>query len=108
MHVPVNFLNENNAAGVKEFGILCKVVTDVEVQCLPKDLPEYIEVDLENLKIGEATHLSEINMPEGVELLQLALGEDYDAPVASIHAAKGSHSDEEEGGETAAEEGETE
>ena len=108
MHVPVHFLNEAKAAGVKEGGILSKDATDVEVQCLPKDLPEYIEVDLENLKIGEAIHLSEINMPEGVELLQLALGEDYDAPVASIHAAKGSHSDEEEGGEAAAEEGETE
>jgi large subunit ribosomal protein L25 len=103
MHVPLHFLNETTAVGVKAGGNLSKEVTDVEVQCLPKDLPEYIEVDLAKLNIGEAIHLSDINLPEGVELLQLALGEDHDTSVASIHAARGSKSDSEESEEGEAE-----
>ncbi len=106
MHVPLHFLNEARAVGVKAGGILSKEITDVEIQCLPKDLPEYIEVDLADLDIGQAVHLSDISVPAGVELLQLALGEDHDASVAAIHAAKGSKGDEdtaEEGGEAEAE-----
>ena len=106
MHVPLHFLNEARAVGVKAGGMLSKEITDVEIQCLPKDLPEYIEVDLADLDIGQAVHLSDINVPAGVELLQLALGEDHDASVAAIHAAKGSKGDEdtaEEGGEAEAE-----
>lgn len=107
MHVPLHFLNETTAVGVKAGGLLSKEVTDVEIQCLPKDLPEYIEVDLAKLDIGEAVHLSDINLPEGVELLQLALGEDHDMSVAAIHAARGSKADDEEaseeGGEAEAE-----
>ena len=103
MHVPLHFLNETTAVGVKAGGNLSKEITDVEVQCLPKDLPEYIEVDLAGLDIGEAVHLSDISLPEGVELLQLALGDDHDVSVAAIHAARGSQSDVEE-----SEEGESE
>jgi large subunit ribosomal protein L25 len=106
MHVPLHFLNEARAVGVKAGGMLSKEITDVEIQCLPKDLPEYIEVDLADLDIGQAVHLSDISVPAGVELLQLALGEDHDASVAAIHAAKGSKGDEdtaEEGGEAEAE-----
>ena len=103
MHVPLHFLNETTAVGVNAGGNLSKEITDVEVQCLPKDLPEYIEVDLAGLDIGEAVHLSDISLPEGVELLQLALGDDHDVSVAAIHAARGSQSDAEE-----SEEGESE
>ena len=75
-----------------------------------KDLPEFVEVDVMGLDIGESIHLSEIKLPEGVEILQLGLGEDHDTAVVAIHAARvSSESDEEEApaedsGEAAAEE----
>jgi len=103
MHVPLHFLNEAKAVGVKAGGLLSREITDVEVSCLPKDLPEFIEVDVMNLDVGESIHLSEIKLPEGVEILQLGLGEDHDAAVVAIHAARGSK--EEDEGEAAAEEG---
>ena len=103
MHVPLHFLNETKAVGVKAGGQLSREITDVEISCLPKDLPEFIEVDLMNLNVGESIHLSEINLPDGVEILQLGLGEDHDSAVVAIHAARGSK--EEDEGEAAAEEG---
>jgi len=111
MHVPLHFLNETKAVGVKAGGQLSREITDVEVSCLPKDLPEFIEIDVMDLNIGESIHLSEIKLPEGVEILQLGLGEDHDSAVVAIHAVRGSAEDEEdgaaseeEGGEAAAEE----
>lgn len=103
MHVPLHFLNETKAVGVKAGGLLSREITDIEVSCLPKDLPEFIEVDVMDLDVGESIHLSEIKLPEGVEILQLGLGEDHDAAVVAIHAARGSK--EEDEGEVAAEEG---
>ena len=103
MHVPLHFLNETKAVGVKAGGQLSREITDVEISCLPKDLPEFIEVDVMNLDVGESIHLSEINLPDGVEILQLGLGEDHDSAVVAIHAARGSK--EEDEGEAAAEEG---
>ena len=63
---------------------------DLEITCLPKDLPEFIEVDLTNLGLGEALHLSGIPLPEGVELAdKVAPGSDQDDIVVSIHHAHG-------------------
>jgi large subunit ribosomal protein L25 len=105
MHVPLHFLNETKAVGVKAGGQLSREITDVEISCLPKDLPEFIEVDLMNLNVGESIHLSQINLPKGVEILQLALGEDHDVAVVAIHAARGAQGESESGedGETAEE-----
>lgn len=85
--VPLHFLNGDIAPGVKlQGGVLSHVMTEVEVVCLPKDLPEYIEVDLKDLSAGHSLHLSHIKLPAGVELPQLARGED--PTVATILGAK--------------------
>jgi large subunit ribosomal protein L25 len=101
MHVPLHFLNESKAVGVKAGGKLSHAISDVEVICLPKDLPEFIEVDVMEMQVGDVIHLSDINLPQGVELPQLALGEDHDLPVVTIQAARGGSSEDEEGGEEA-------
>ena len=90
LHVPIHFINEANSFGVKtEGGIVQHQETDIEVQCLPKNIPEYIEVDMLEVKIGEIIHLSDIGLPEDVVSVALALGEDHDLAVASIIAPKG-------------------
>jgi len=104
MHVPLHFLNEGKAVGVKAGGKLSHTITDVEVTCLPKDLPEFIEVDVMEMNIGDSLHLSDIKLPAGVDLPQLALGEDHDAPVVAIHAARVSAEDDDAGEEEAGEE----
>ncbi len=83
--LPLHFLNEDTAPGVKmEGGLLMRNASDIEVICLPKYLPEYIEVDVGELKLGEALHISDIKFPEGVASTELAYGEDHDQPVVSI------------------------
>ncbi|MDH4039034.1 MAG: 50S ribosomal protein L25/general stress protein Ctc [Gammaproteobacteria bacterium] len=105
VHVPIHFINEARAHGVKtQGGIVQHQETDIEVQCLPKDIPEYIEVDMLNVAIGDIIHLSDITLPEGVTSVALALGEDHDLAVASIIAPRGASDAEagEEGGDTGA------
>jgi large subunit ribosomal protein L25 len=84
MRVPLHFLGEEIAPGVKnDGGIVSHLMSDVEVSCLPGALPEFVEVDLSNLEVGGAIHLSELKLPEGVELVILSHG--HDEPVANIH-----------------------
>lgn len=98
--VPLHFLNGDIAPGVKlQGGVLSHVMTEVEVVCLPKDLPEYIEVDLKDLSAGHSLHLSHIKLPPGVELPQLARGED--PTVATILGAKAEAAEGGEGEGTA-------
>ncbi|KJK01219.1 MULTISPECIES: 50S ribosomal protein L25/general stress protein Ctc [Pseudomonas] len=86
-HVPLHFLNEATAAGVKTGGgEISHVISEVEVSCLPKDLPEFIEVDLAKVELGQIVHLSDLKLPKGVELVQLAHGNDL--AVANIHASR--------------------
>lgn len=71
MHVPLHFLGEQECPGVKtQGGIVNHNRVEVEVECLPKDLPEYIEVDASALNIGESVHLSQLTMPKGVVLVE--------------------------------------
>jgi len=89
MHVPLHFINEEKSPGVKlEGGIVSHVVIEVEVECLPKDIPEYIEVDVSALHLNHAIHLSGIKLPAGVEIRALKHGVDHDSAVVSIHAPK--------------------
>ncbi len=98
--VPLHFLNGDIAPGVKlQGGVLSHVMTEVEVVCYPKDLPEYIEVDLKDLSAGHSLHLSHIKLPPGVELPQLARGED--PTVATILGAKAEAAEGGEGEGTA-------
>ena len=97
LHVPIHFINEAKSYGVKtEGGIVQHQETDIEVQCLPKDIPEYIEVDMLEVKIGEIIHLSDIALPAGVVSVAMALGEDHDLAVASIIAPRGGSEEEED------------
>jgi large subunit ribosomal protein L25 len=101
VHTPLHFVGEETAPGVKqEGGAISHVMMEVELECLAKDIPEFIEVDLSGLHTGESVHLSELKLPEGVAIVALKQGEEHDTAVASCHARKG-------GGDTeAAEEGE--
>lgn len=86
VHVSLHFINEDISKGVKEQGAaISHVVSEVEVSCLPKDLPEYIEVDMVTIEKGQIIHLSDLKLPEGVSLPALALGESHDTAVASCH-----------------------
>jgi large subunit ribosomal protein L25 len=90
VHVPIHFTNEEKCYGVKtEGGMIQHQVTDIEVQCLPADIPEFIEVDMLNIHVGDIVHLSDVALPEGVVSVALALGEDHDLAVASVVAPKG-------------------
>ncbi|MGB1309643.1 MAG: 50S ribosomal protein L25/general stress protein Ctc [Leucothrix sp.] len=83
--VQLHYINEDSAVGVKmDGGRVTKSMVDVEISCLVKDIPEFIEVDLIDLKMGESLHLSDLNLPEGVESVQLALGEGHDLAIATI------------------------
>jgi len=89
INVQLHFIGEEAAPGVKEGGLVSHVVNEVEVICLPKDIPEFIEVDISALELGAALHLTEINMPKGVELAALTHGdENHDTAIVSIHAPK--------------------
>jgi large subunit ribosomal protein L25 len=69
--VPLHFINEEIAPGVKlNGGLVNHVLTELDVHCLAKDLPEFIEVDLSALKIGDSIHLSQLKLPNGVKLVQ--------------------------------------
>lgn len=105
VHVPLHFIGEDVCAGVKAGGALSKVDVEIEVACLPAVLPEFIEVDVTNLGLGESIHLSQVSLPEGVRSIALSHGEDHDRAVVSVHATRASReSDEEdEGAEDAAE-----
>ena len=97
VHVPIHFLNEDNCHGVKvEGGMIQHQATDVEVQCLPGDIPEYIEVDMQECDIGHIVHLSDISLPENVVSVALSLGEDHDLAVASVLAPKGGADEDED------------
>ena len=105
VHVPIHFINESSSIGVKtQGGIVQHQVTEIEVQCLPANIPSFIEVDMQNVETGQIVHLSEIPLPEGVVSVALALGEDHDLAVASIIAPRGG--DEEEAVDAVGEDGE--
>jgi large subunit ribosomal protein L25 len=105
VHVPLHFLNEETCVGVKAGGMVSHEIIEVEISCLPKDLPEFIEVDIASLNVGDSIHLTDLSLPAGVSLLELARGEDHDLAVVTIHAKKGGVEEVEGEGEAAAEEG---
>lgn len=94
MVVPLHFLNEETSKGVKMGGNASHNINEVEISCLPKDLPEFIAVEMANMDIGDIIHLSELVMPEGVTL---AHAPDPDEPVVVMYSARTEAEDEEEG-----------
>ena len=100
-HVPIHFIAEDKAPGVKMGGMVSHHVADVEVSCLPKDLPEFIAVDMSAMELGDTVTLSGLVLPEGVEIPVLAQGDEYDIPVVSIHTGHAAPEEEETGEEGA-------
>ncbi len=96
MHIPLHLLNEEIAIGVKAGGTVSRLSVDVEVTCLPKNLPEYLELDIADLDIDSSLHLSDIKLPKGVELTELVRGESHDQSVVAIHKTRGVLNDEED------------
>ena len=105
MTVPLHYLNEETAPGTKAGGTVSKTLIEVEVSCLPKDLPEYLEVDLGEMELDAMLHMSDIKLPEGVTLTALAQDPPADEAICSLHVlrvAAEPEPEEEEAGEEAA------
>lgn len=97
MHVPLHFPGQDVAPGVVlEGGIVTHHMVEVEVKCLPRDLPEFIEIDLSTAPLDTVIHLSQLNIPKGVELTSVVHGAEDDLPVVSIHRPKRVEVEEEE------------
>jgi len=96
-HVPLHFVNEDKCVGVRRGGgSIAHNLVDVEISCLPKHLPEFIQVDLAALELGHSLHLSDLTLPQGVALVALAHGEDHDIPVVSVQAPRGGQAKDDE------------
>lgn len=90
VQVPLHFINEEKCVGVKNGGgSLIKAMTELQVSCLPKDLPEFIEVDVIKLGLGEAMHISDITLPKGVTSVDLTHGADADNAIVSVLPPRG-------------------
>jgi large subunit ribosomal protein L25 len=84
IRVPLHFLNQEKSPAGKMAGVLIShAITDIEIACLPKDLPEFVAVDLGELKVGDIVHLSDVKLPQGVEIPELRLGKEHDAAVVT-------------------------
>ena len=88
LRVPIHFVNADSCVGVKmEGGVISHQMVEIEVACLPKDLPEFITVDLAETHLGQTIHLSSLKLPEGIELPALLHGNDL--PVVTVHKGHG-------------------
>lgn len=105
MHVPLHFVNEDRCPGQRAGGIISHLVIEAEVSCLPKDLPEFIEVDMATVELGQSVHLSELPLPAGVEFVALTAGREQDPAVVSVQAPRGLAVEAEEGAEPGTEGG---
>ncbi|HHC71458.1 MAG TPA: 50S ribosomal protein L25/general stress protein Ctc [Thiotrichales bacterium] len=103
MHVPLHFIGEDKAPGIKAGGKIHHALIDLEVICAAKDLPEYIEVDVSNMNVGDMIHLTDLKLPEGVEIVALTHGDAaaHDEAVVSIQADRRAKAAEGEEGEEA-------
>ena len=113
MNVPLHFINEESCLGVKQDGgAISHHMNDLEVTCLAADLPEFIEIDMAEIELDATIHLSDLTIPEGVEISSLIHGGDDSLPVASVHIRKAAPIEEDlpaaegEEGEVEGEEGE--
>ncbi len=87
--VPIHFIGEDLSDGVQlEGGTVTPLLNEIEVSCLPKDLPEYLEISVEELKLDELLYLSDIVLPEGVEILQLIQEEPNNEPIVAIRVLR--------------------
>ena len=108
MNVPLHFINSDTGPGAKEGGLVTHSMTEVEIACLPKDLPEFLEVDCSTLELDHSLHMSDITLPAGIEIVELSHGESHDQPIAACHMTRGAKDEDaaEAAPEAAAEGGE--
>ena len=103
MHVPIHFIGEDVAPGIKSGSVFTHQLTSVDVSCLATNLPEFIELDVSTMELGDSLHLSDIKLPAGVEIVDLSHGPEHDLPVVTIVATRGGVSDDDATEEGAAE-----
>ncbi|HHJ34478.1 MAG TPA: 50S ribosomal protein L25/general stress protein Ctc [Gammaproteobacteria bacterium] len=85
----LHFSGEDVSPGIKtEDGVVNHVITEVELECLPKNIPDFISVDLSEMHVGDIIHLSDLKLPEGVEVLALKQGDEHDTAVVGMHVRK--------------------
>jgi len=89
LQVPLAFINFEKSAAAKAAAKFAQEAATVEISCLPKDLPEVLEVELSKIEMGQTAHLSDITLPEGVEIVALRRGEDHDQSVGYCYAPRG-------------------
>lgn len=94
VRVPFHFVNEEVSVGVKKGGIVMHSMSDVEVSCVPSKLPEFIEIDMAKIDLGSTLHLSDVVLPEGVEIPELQLGHEHDQSVVQIIMPRAASSDD--------------
>lgn len=105
MHVPLHFINEDRCPGKKAGGIISHLLIETEISCLPKDLPEFIEVDMASVELGQSVHLSDITLPAGVEFVGLGTWREQDPAVVTVQPPRGVAAEAEEGAEPGTEGG---
>ena len=89
IRVPLHFINENICVGVKSGGgVISHTQSDLEIRCLPADIPEFIEVDMASVGLNEIIHISNLKLPKGVESVQLSHGASHDLAIANVHAPR--------------------
>lgn len=93
-NAPIHFINEEAAA--KKGGTVAHHVNEIAISCLPADLPEFIEVDLSSIEVGQTLHLSDVTLPKGVTSDELAKGESHDQAVVTLNAPKAAASEDDE------------
>ncbi len=94
----LHFIGEDESPGVKnEAGVVNHVVTEVELECLPGNIPSHIEIDLSEMHVGDVIHLTDLKLPEGVSVLALKQGDEHDTAVVGMHVRKVTEEVEEEG-----------
>jgi len=109
VHVPIRYLNEDICEGVKTGGgVISHILVEIEVSCLPADLPEFLEIDMAEIDLGQSIRLSELSVIDGVEFVGLQQAEDLDPTVVSVHLPRGAMEEEEEEEEEELLEGEEE
>ena len=84
MNVPLHFAGREEAPGTKAGGVLSTLVTDIEIVCLPSQLPEYLEVDVSGMEIGDLFRLSDIKLPEGVIIFDLDMEDAHDRTIVNM------------------------
>lgn len=89
VRVQLHFINEDTCIGVKtQGGQITHNMTELEISCLPADIPQYLEVDMAEVEMDQVLHISDIKLPKGVESVALSHGEEHDQPIASVHEVK--------------------